>query len=68
MEVDAMCDTNAFLCRGDKEEMILQEVTRVRREDGKIYLTNLFGEERVLEAEIEEIDLLGHRILLKTTD
>lgn len=60
-----MCDTNVFLWQGDKEEMLLREVTKVKRREGKLYLSNLFGEEKVLEAEIEEVDLLGHRILLR---
>jgi predicted RNA-binding protein len=60
-----MCDTNVFICQGGKEEMLMQEVTKVKRKEGKLYLSNLFGEERVLEAEIEEIDLLGHKILLR---
>jgi predicted RNA-binding protein len=63
-----MCDTNVFLCRDEKEELILQEVTKIRREKGKIYLMNLFGEQKILEAEIEEIDLLGHKILLRAAN
>ena len=60
-----MCDINVFLEQGDKEEILLQEVTNVKRKEGKLYLSNLFGEEKVLHAEIEEIDLLGHKILVR---
>jgi len=60
-----MCDTNVFLWQGNKEEILLREVTKVKRKEGKLYLSTLFGEERVVEAEIEEIDLLGHKILLR---
>jgi len=37
----------------------------LRPEDGKLYLKNFWGEERVFEGEIKEISLLEHRIVLR---
>jgi len=47
------------------EEEFLADITLVIPEGRKLRLVNLFGEEKVLEASIQEINLLEHRILLK---
>jgi predicted RNA-binding protein len=37
----------------------------MKPEDGKIFLKNLFGEQKVFEGEIKEVSLLRHKILLQ---
>jgi predicted RNA-binding protein len=37
----------------------------MRPEEGKIYLKNLFGEQKVFDGDIKEISLLKHRIVLE---
>jgi len=61
-----MCESNAFLKRGDREELLLKDVTRlVPLAGGRFRLENLLGEEKVIAAELVELDLLGHKIILK---
>lgn len=60
-----MCETNAFVVSGDGEELLLDNVDIVRPEDGRIYLKNLFGEEKLFEGGIKEISLAKHRIVLE---
>jgi len=61
-----MCEASAFLISEDgKEDLYLKDVDIVRPEDGKLYLRDIFGEQKVIEAEIQEINLLNHRIVLK---
>jgi predicted RNA-binding protein len=60
-----MCDTNAYVWSGDKEELYLDNVDIVRPEEGKIYLRNLFGEQKVFEGRIKEILLMKHKIVLE---
>ena len=61
-----MCEASAFLMAEDgKEDLYLKDVDIVRPEDGKLYLRDIFGEQKVIEAEIKEINLLNHRIVLK---
>jgi len=60
-----MCEANAYVYKDGKEELYLESVDIMRPEEGKIYLRNLFGEQKVFEGEIKEISLLMHKIVLK---
>ena len=59
-----MCDLNAYIYQEGKEELYLENVNNAKSEEGKVYLRNLFGEQKVFEGIIQEISLSGHRILL----
>jgi len=60
-----MCEANAFIYQDGKEELYLENVDIMRPEEGKIYLRNLFGEQRVFDGKIREISLLKHKIVLE---
>jgi predicted RNA-binding protein len=60
-----MCEANAYVYKEGSEELYLENVDIMRPEDGKIFLKNLFGEQKVFEGEIKEISLLRHRIVLE---
>jgi len=51
--------------KDDKEEMILSDIISIKPRGTQLCLTNLFGEEEIVEASIEEVDLLNHKIKLK---
>lgn len=60
-----MCEANAYIYKDGKEELYLESVDIMKLEEGKIYLKNLFGEQKVFDGEIKEISLLSHKILLE---
>jgi len=60
-----MCQSNAYIMKDDKEEMILSDIISIKPRGTQLCLTNLFGEEEIVEASIEEVDLLNHKIKLK---
>jgi len=60
-----MCEANAYILDNGKEELYLENVDVMKPEDGKIFLKNLFGEQKVFEGEIKEISLLRHKIVLQ---
>ena len=60
-----MCEANAYLLKNGKEELYLENVDILKPEDGKIFLKNLFGEQKVFEGEIKEVSLLKHKIVLE---
>ncbi len=60
-----MCDINAYIFKDGKEEIYLENVDIIRPDQGKVYLKNLFGEQKVFEGSIKEILLLKHRIILE---
>ena len=60
-----MCETRAYIEEDGREELFLENVDILKPEDGKIYLKNLFGEQKYFEGTIKEICLNKHRIILK---
>ncbi|GAB4269912.1 MAG: CooT family nickel-binding protein [Deferrisomatales bacterium] len=58
-----MCESNAYVRRGDTEELILQEVATIERIEGGYRLRSLFGEEAEVRGKIQEINLLKHKVL-----
>jgi predicted RNA-binding protein len=60
-----MCEANAYIYKDGKEELYLENVDIMRPEEGKLFLKNLFGEQKMFEGEIKEISLLKHKIVLK---
>lgn len=60
-----MCEANAYIHENGQEELYLENVDIMRPEEGKIYLRNLFGEQKVFDGKIREVSLLKHRIVLE---
>jgi len=60
-----MCEANAYVFKDGEEELYLENVDIMKPEEGKIYLRNLFGEQKVFEGKIREISLLHHKIVLE---
>lgn len=60
-----MCEANVYLEKGGKEKLLLEAVYLLRPEGGKIYLLNIFGEQRTVRASIKMLDLARERIVLK---
>ena len=60
-----MCEANVYIYQNGKEELYLENVDIMRPEEEKIYLKNLFGEQKVFDGKIREISLLNHKIVLE---
>jgi len=60
-----MCEANAYIYEKGQEELYLENVDIMRPEDGKIYLRNLFGEQKIFDGIIKEVSLLHHKIVLE---
>ena len=58
-----MCESNAYLRRGEEEELLLREVVVVEPVEGGYRQVGIFGEEATVRGRIEEINLLKHKIL-----
>jgi predicted RNA-binding protein len=63
-----MCEANAFLVVGGEEELLMENVDILRPEGSLVYIRDIFGEQRWVEARIKEMNLVQHRILLEKTD
>lgn len=60
-----MCEANAYIYREGKEELYLENVDLLIPEGNKIFLRNLFGEQKTFSGHVKEISLLKHKILLE---
>ena len=60
-----MCQSTAYVLKDGKEEEIMAEIATIIPEGRKLRLISLFGEEKEVKASIQEINLIGHKILLK---
>jgi len=63
-----MCESNAYVRRAAGEELLLSEVVVVEPLEGGYRLRSLFGEEAVVRGELEEVNLLKHRILFREAE
>jgi len=60
-----MCEANAYIEKNGVEDLYLESVDLLRPEEGgKIFLRNLFGEQKTFEGAIKEISLIKHKIIL----
>jgi predicted RNA-binding protein len=62
-----MCEANAYLIKEGREELYLEDVDVLIPEGDKIFLKNLFGEQKTFKGRLKEMSLLKHRIILEET-
>ena len=60
-----MCESTAYLLKDGKEEEIMAEIATIIPVGKKLRLISLFGEEKEVQATIQEINLVEHKILLR---
>lgn len=60
-----MCETNVYIEKDGKEELYMENVDVIKPEEKKIYMRNIFGEQKYFEGAIKEISLNKHKIILK---
>jgi predicted RNA-binding protein len=60
-----MCEANAYMVKEGKEELLMENVDILRPEGGKIYIRDIFGEQRWVNGRIMEMNLVQHRIVLE---
>jgi len=65
-----MCETNAYIEKDGAEELYLENVDIVipNNQEGKIYIKDIFGEQKVFDGYIKEVSLSRHKIILKTVN
>jgi predicted RNA-binding protein len=62
-----MCQSTAYILKDGKEEELMADIATIIPEGNKLRLVSLFGEEKEVDASIEQINLLGHKIILRPT-
>ncbi|MBI5507820.1 MAG: CooT family nickel-binding protein [Deltaproteobacteria bacterium] len=59
-----MCESAAYLKEGKTERLLMREVASIRPHADGLVLTDVLGEEQIVNARVAEIDFLGHRVTL----
>jgi len=60
-----MCEASAYVIQDGKETLILENVDELHKEGNTIKMTNLFGDQKVLEAQIKMISFVDNKIILE---
>jgi predicted RNA-binding protein len=61
-----MCEANAYISKGDEEELILKSVDLVKpQDDGDILLVDIFGTQKIIRAKLKQMNLVDHKILFE---
>lgn len=60
-----MCEANAYLVDGEKNELIMEAVDKVAPEEGGLRLVNIFGDQKFIKARIHSLSLVDHKVYLK---
>ncbi len=61
-----MCMAKAYVDSGGGRELLLEDVATVECTDRQLRISTLFGETRVIEASIVEVDFQSGSILLES--
>ncbi len=60
-----MCEANAYLLKGDREELIMEAVDVIEPRGEELYLKSIFGEQKFLRAKLKTTSLVEHKIILE---
>ncbi len=59
-----MCEATAYILKNGLEELLLPDVDIIEHDGHDLRLVNIFGEQKVVNAEILRLNLVNHKILL----
>jgi predicted RNA-binding protein len=59
-----MCEATAYILKNGQEELFLSEVDIIEPEGDGLRLVSIFGEQKVVRADIHRLNLVNHKIIL----
>lgn len=59
-----MCETNVYIEKDGKQEILMKDVISITPMGDKLMLIDLFGEQKQVKAEFKELKLLDHMVVL----
>lgn len=63
-----MCETKVFIEKNGKKEEILENVINIQSEEDGLLIKDLFGEQKLVKANIKYIDFMKHEMLLTESE
>lgn len=62
-----MCEANAYLKTGETETLFMESVDVIEPYEDGLKLVDIFGKQKFIQAQIKDMNLLNHRIILEQT-
>lgn len=59
-----MCELTVYLIDDNQEEKLMEDVATITPEGEKLVLTDLLGQQQIVDARIKELRLLEHKVFL----
>jgi len=59
-----MCELTVYLLENGKEEKVMEDVATITPDGEKLVLTDLLGQQKIVEAKLKELKLLEHKVYL----
>ena len=63
--IEDMCESNVYLLKGDKEELVFKEVIRIVPDGDEYLLYGVLGDSQRIKGKIREMNLLSHKIIFE---
>jgi len=60
-----LCESNVFVRDDEGDRLVMEDAVLLEEEDGKIKITDILGEMKELEGDVEEITFLEHKIVIR---
>lgn len=60
-----MCEAAAYIIRNGQEELFLEDVDLIEPEGDGLRLVSIFGEQKIIKATIQSLNLVNHKVILK---
>ena len=60
-----MCESNVYILKDGREELVLESVDVLENQEGKVTLVSMFGEREELMARVKNLSLVDHKIVLE---
>ncbi|MBW1732627.1 MAG: CooT family nickel-binding protein [Deltaproteobacteria bacterium] len=62
-----MCEANAYLIQGDKEELVMESVDIVEPQGNDSWrLVGIFGDQKIIKGRIKMMNLVDHKIFFES--
>ena len=62
-----MCESDAYVLREGEESLLMEAVSRLDVEGGRLVLIDVMGRRKEIEGVIQRIDFEGHRVFIRKT-
>jgi predicted RNA-binding protein len=60
-----MCEAIVYIVKDGDRQKIMENVVTLTPEGNQLLLTDLFGEQKIITASVDRIDLISHEIILR---